>query len=59
MPICQGYVQKFKQSTLLLNLIYINIFYAGLNSKLAWLASQQCKNRLKNMLGSPLISTLI
>lgn len=34
MPICQGYVQKFKHSTSLLKLIYINIFYAGLNSKL-------------------------
>lgn len=34
MPICQGYVQKFKHSILLLKLIYINIFSAGLNSKL-------------------------
>lgn len=28
MPICQEYVQNFKHSTLLLNLIYINIFPA-------------------------------
>lgn len=34
MPICQEYVQNFKHSTLLLNLIYINIFHAGLKSKL-------------------------
>lgn len=34
MPICQGCVQKFKYHTLLLKLIYINMFYARVNSKL-------------------------
>lgn len=34
MPIYQKYVQNFKHNTLFLNAIYINIFYAGVKSKL-------------------------
>lgn len=60
MPICQEYVQNFKHSTLLLNLIYINIFPAGLKSKLHndLLASstvRDLKKKNKQILASHLI----